>query len=197
MITKQTEGVGVGLGGTVAVEVAVAVAVGVAVASQLSSCCCCGCSRSERSGRCGSRRRRSSCSRRRTSRRRRSRRSCREITERINLVVIGDVDAAASDDAAVPFARASHQFVRPAASVNHGTGVTIVAVQPVVALCTDHPYNRVISPISSCNPRRALAGLAHGPSADYGRRICRSNLVSLDLTAPLARKTKYVPCGVR
>ena len=58
----------------------------------------------------------------------RSRRGCRRSsrnTEGINFVVIGDIDAAASDDATVPFARAGHHV---GAGVNHSAGVTIVAV---------------------------------------------------------------------
>ena len=75
------------------------------ISSRRGSCCTRGrgsCRRSYhwRRSRCGSRSR--SC------RRRWSRRSPRRNAESINLVVIGDVDAAPGYDAAVPFARASH-----------------------------------------------------------------------------------------
>jgi uncharacterized protein YegP (UPF0339 family) len=49
--------------------------------------------------------------------------------------------------------------------------VAIVAVQTLVAPGADHPHNRIIDPISSCNPRRALTVLANGPSRNYGGRI--------------------------
>ena len=51
----------------------------------------------------------------------------------------------------------------PTAGINHGTGVTIIAVQPVVPLRANHPYDRVISSISGCNPWRTLAALACSP----------------------------------
>ena len=63
----------------------------------------------------------------------RGRRSSSGNAERVYPIVIRDVDASTSDDATVPSARAGHQFVRAAASINHRAGVTIVTVQPLVA----------------------------------------------------------------
>ena len=60
----------------------------------------------------------------------------------INLVVSGEVDASASRDAGIEAARAGHQFVRAAAGVNHGAGVTIVTVQALIAFGTDYPHDR-------------------------------------------------------
>ena len=115
--------------------------------------------------------------------------------ELINFVVVGHVNATASHHAAVPFAIASHQFVSAAAGINNCAGVAIVTVQPMVALGTNHPYDCVIGSIGCCNPRRALAALAHTPGGHYGRRICRSNLVGLDLAASVGAKNKI--CSLR
>ena len=112
----------------------------------------------------------------------------------INFIVRCEVNATASDDARVPLARICHQFVRATARVNHCAGGAIVAVQTLVALSADDPYNRVVSPVGSCNPRRTLAGLAHAPGAGYGGRICRSDLVSGNRAAPVT-KNKICPLG--
>ena len=48
--------------------------------------------------------------------------------ESINPVIISDIDASARYHTTVPLARAGHQFVSAAASVNNRPGVTIVAV---------------------------------------------------------------------
>jgi hypothetical protein len=56
-------------------------------------------------------------------------------------------------------------------------------VQPIVPLGTDHPYDRVVSPIGGCNPWRALPVLVHVPRGDYGRRICGSYFISRNATA--------------
>ena len=75
----------------------------------------------------------------------------------------------------------------PATCVNDCAGVAIVAVQTLVAAGADHPHNRIIDPISSCNPRRALTVLANGASRDYGGRIGRSNFISRNSAAPVTR----------
>jgi hypothetical protein len=115
--------------------------------------------------------------------------------ELINFVVVGHVNATASHHAAVPFAIASHQFMGAAAGINNCAGVAIIAVQSMVPLGSDHPYDRVISPISGCNPRRALAALVRSPSGHYVRRTCRSNLVGLDLASSISAKNKI--CSLR
>ena len=73
--------------------------------------------------------------------------------ELINFVVVGHVDATASHHAAVPFARAGHQFIGAATRKNHGAGVTIVTVQFLITLGTNHPYDRVIGTIGRGDPR--------------------------------------------
>lgn len=58
----------------------------------------------------------------------RSRRRCRRSSrnaESVNFIVVGDIDAAASGYAAVPFTRAGHHI---ASSVNHSARVTVVTV---------------------------------------------------------------------
>src|SRR5256885_770833 len=59
----------------------------------------------------------------------------------------------------------------PAICANDCADVPIVAVQTLVAPGADHPDNRIIDPISSCNPRRALTVLANGPNRNYRGRI--------------------------
>lgn len=44
-------------------------------------------------------------------------------------------------------------------------------MQTLFAPGADHPHNRIIDPISSCNPWRYLPVLANGPSGNYGGRI--------------------------
>src|SRR5438477_13507 len=51
--------------------------------------------------------------------------SCRH-SKGIDLVVSGVVNAAASDNARIPFPRAGHHFIGSAAGVNHGASVSIV-----------------------------------------------------------------------
>jgi hypothetical protein len=113
--------------------------------------------------------------------------------ELINFVVVGHVNATASHHAAVPFAIASHQFMGAAAGINNCAGVAIIAVQSMVPLGSDHPYDRVIGTIGRSNPRRAVAVLAHVPREYYCRRICRSNLIGLNLTAVFRAKNKICP----
>ena len=48
--------------------------------------------------------------------------------ESIYLIVIRDVDASASNNASVPFARAGHQFVGAAARIDNGSRVTVVTM---------------------------------------------------------------------
>src|SRR5438045_8855572 len=59
----------------------------------------------------------------------------------------------------------------PAICANDCADVPIVAVQTLVAPGADHPDNRIIDPISSCNPRPALTVLAKGPNSNYRGRI--------------------------
>jgi hypothetical protein len=110
----------------------------------------------------------------------------------IHFVAAGEVDPTTSDDVRVPFACSGHSFVRPAAWVNDCAGVAIVPVQALVAPTTDHPHNRIVCPISSCNPGRALTVLANGPSRNYGGRTCGSNFISRNCAAPVT-KNKICP----
>ena len=80
----------------------------------------------------------------------------------------------------------------PATCANDCAGVAIVAVQTLVGPGADHAHNRIIDPISSCNPRRALTVLANGPSRNYGGRIRRSNFISRNSAAPVT-KNKISP----
>ena len=66
----------------------------------------------------------------------------------------------------------------------------------MIALSTNHPYDRVIRTISSSNPWRTLSALARAPSRDYVRRICRGDLVGLNLAASSA-KNKICSLGCR
>ena len=106
----------------------------------------------------------------------------------IHFIVVGDIDASASDGAVVPLARAGHQLVGAAAGVNNRAGVTIVSMQAVVTLGTDNPYDHVVGPIRRCNPGRSLAALTDAPRRAYRRRSCRRDLIGLHLL--LAQKTK-------
>ena len=120
-------------------------------------CCCCCCCRSWSCSSCscwrGCRWWLSWC---RCSTGRRRRCSSWQL-KGVNFVVSGKIDPTARDNASVPLACISHQFVCSTASVNDGASIAIVAVQALVAaLGADHPHNRIIGPISSRNPRRAL-----------------------------------------
>ena len=53
-------------------------------------------------------------------------------------------------------------------------------MQALVACNAGNPYNRVISSIRGCDPRRTSASLIHAPSEGYGGGICRSNFVGPD-----------------
>jgi hypothetical protein len=97
--------------------------------------------------------------------------------ELINFVVVGHVNATASDHPGVPLACAGHQLVRTAAGINHCTGIAVVSVQALVALNASYPDNRVVNPVSRCDPRRASAVLTCAPSAHNRGRICRCNFV--------------------
>ena len=75
----------------------------------------------------------------------------------VNFVVGGKIDPTARDNASVPLACISHQFVCSTASVNDGASIAIVAVQALVAaLGADHPHNRIIGPISTRKPTASL-----------------------------------------
>jgi hypothetical protein len=69
-------------------------------------------------------------------------------------------------------------------------------MQSTVSLGANNPYDRVIGTIGRCDPRRALAALTCVPSGDDGWRICRSNLVGLNLRASSA-KNKICSLGGR
>jgi hypothetical protein len=66
----------------------------------------------------------------------------------------------------------------------------------MVPLGSDHPYDRVVRTIGGSNPRRPLAALASAPGEDDGWRICRGDLVGLNLAAPSA-KNKICSLGGR
>ena len=110
----------------------------------------------------------------------------------INFVAGGKIDPTARDDANVPLTCIGHQLVRPTAGVNHRASIAIIAVQALVSVSgTDHPHNRIICPISSCDPRRPLAGLTDAPSRDDGWRICCSNFVSRNRAATIAKNKVF------
>src|SRR5262249_55171826 len=77
-----------------------------------------------------------------------------------------------------PLLCAAHQLIGAAAGIDDRPCVRIIAMQALITLHPSYPDNRVIRPISRCNPGRTAAGLAHVPSKGYGGRICRRNLVS-------------------
>ena len=117
--------------------------------------------------------------------------SCRH-GKSINFVTGGKIDPTARDDANVPLTCIGHQLVRPTAGVNHRASIAIIGVQALVAVSgTDHPHDRIIGPISSCDPRRPLAGLTDAPSRDDGWRICCSNFVSRNRAATIAKNKVF------
>jgi hypothetical protein len=70
-------------------------------------------------------------------------------------------------------------------------------MQAVVTLGTNDPYDRVVGPISRSDPWRTLAALARSPGRDDRWRICRSNLVGLNLAASIGAKNKIRSLGGR
>src|SRR4029450_4766440 len=79
-----------------------------------------------------------------------SRRSDRQC-EGIDLVVSGVVNAAASDNASIPFPRTAHYLVCATAGINHITSIAIVSVQPLVTSTTGYPYDHVIRAVRRGN----------------------------------------------
>ena len=117
----------------------------------------------------------------------RRRREQSGIWKGIDLVVSGDVDAPASRDAGIEPLRAGHQFVRAAAGVNHGAGVTIVTVQALITFGADYPHDHVVGAIGGSHEGRAATALAHGPRARDGRRIGGINAESGERAAAGAK----------
>src|SRR4029453_13387636 len=79
-----------------------------------------------------------------------SRRSDRQC-EGISFFVRGVVNAAASDNAGIPFPRTAHYLVCATAGINHITSIAIVSVQPLVTSTTGYPYDHVIRAVRRGN----------------------------------------------
>src|SRR5437667_12891719 len=88
--------------------------------------------------------------------------SCRH-SKGIDLVVSGVVNAAASDNARIPFPRAGHHFIGSAAGVHHGASVSIVCVQPLVTSAAGRPDESVIRAVRRGNKNRTQSALTHAP----------------------------------
>src|SRR5205814_10080235 len=81
-------------------------------------------------------------------------------------------------------------------SVTEWAGIAMVAVQAwVAALGADHAHTRIIGPIRTRSPRRALAVMAHAPSRNYGRRICRSNFISRNRATAVTKNKVFSVSG--
>src|SRR6266480_237597 len=93
--------------------------------------------------------------------------------KRINLIIIGEVNASAGSDAGIEAPRAGQQFVRPAAGINNIARIAVKAVQPLISvyICANYPDNNVIGAVSRGSEGSSSTRLGRTPDVYDGRWI--------------------------